>query len=75
MKIEGFSSFVDKSLETRFADVLNAMPARNPNRHLLLDAFQRRLVHNAMALGRALRRKVRGCRRMGGRRPRGCAHG
>ena len=34
------------------------MPERNPNRHLLIDALQRRLVHNAMALGRALRRKV-----------------
>ena len=34
------------------------MPERNPNRHLLIDSVQRRLVHNAMALGRALRRKV-----------------
>ena len=46
-----------RSLAAEHANVL-AMPERNPNRHLLLDAFQRRLVHNAMALGRALKRKV-----------------
>ena len=28
------------------------------SRHLLIDAIQRRLVHNAMALGRAMKRKV-----------------
>jgi len=57
VKMEGVYTFVDKALAATVPDVLK-MPERNPNRHLLLDAFQRRLVHNAMALGRALKRKV-----------------
>ena len=58
VKLEGNPSFVAKALEARFGDVLHQMPERNPNRHLLIDSIQRRLVHNAMALGRATRRKV-----------------
>ena len=50
-------AYVDPSLSRQVTDVLK-LPERNPNRHLLMDAFQRRLVHNAMALGRALKRKV-----------------
>ena len=57
VKIEGNPTFVDQSLGRKHLDVFK-MPERNPNRHLLIDAVQRRLVHNAMALGRALRRKV-----------------
>ena len=58
VKIEGYQDFVAKSLAARHHDVINSMPERNPNRHLLIDAIQRRLVHNAMALGRAMKRKV-----------------
>ena len=58
VKVEGNPAFVAKSLETHHVDVLGSMPERNPNRHLLIDAIQRRLVHNAMALGRATKRKV-----------------
>ena len=36
-----------------------ALDEGNPNKHLLLDAIQRRLVVNAFALGRAMKRKVR----------------
>ena len=57
VKLEGVYTYVGKALENTVPNVFN-LPIRNPNRHLLLDAFQRRLVHNAMALGRALRRKV-----------------
>ena len=57
VKVEGFGAFVDRTLAQKWEDVLG-MPERNPNRHLLLDSFQRRLVHDAMALGRALKRKV-----------------
>ena len=37
---------------------LTALATMHLGRHLLLDALQRRLVMNAMALGRAMRRKV-----------------
>ena len=58
VKVEGNPKFVERSLATTHDDVINTMPDRNPNRHLLIDAVQRRLVHGAMALGRAMRRKV-----------------
>ena len=58
VKVEGNPTFVKTSLEKRYGDVINSMPERNPARHLLIDAIQRRLVHNAMALGRAMKRKV-----------------
>ena len=56
IKIEGATAFAD-AMQGHVGDVL-ALDEGNPNKHLLLDAFQRRLVHNALALGRALRRKV-----------------
>merc|ERR1719469_304456 len=34
------------------------MDRGSPNYHLLLDSYQRRLVHDALALGQATRRKV-----------------
>jgi hypothetical protein len=56
IKIEGDKSYSDGMHKHRAA--IEAMGESNPNKHLLLDAFQRRLVANAMALGRALKRKV-----------------
>lgn len=58
VKVEGNPTFVTRSLSKVHDDVFRGMPERNPNRHLLIDAVQRRLVHNAMALGRAMKRKV-----------------
>ena len=56
VKLEGRPAFIEKTLKAS-GDVLK-MAEGNPNRHLLLDSFQRRLVHAAMALGRATKRKV-----------------
>ena len=56
IKIEGDATY-SSGMQTHLADVL-ALPEGNPNRHLLLDSIQRRLVMNAVALGRAMRRKV-----------------
>ena len=56
VKLEGRPAFIEKTLKAS-GDVLR-MAEGNPNRHLLLDSFQRRLVHAAMALGRATKRKV-----------------
>ena len=48
VKMEGVYTYVDGGLG-KTEDVFR-MPERNPNRHLLLDAFQRRLVHNARSV-------------------------
>jgi hypothetical protein len=56
LKIEGSGAYSQR-MQARRMDA-RALADGNPNKHLLLDALQRRLVHNAVALGRALRRKV-----------------
>ena len=58
--MEGVTEFVKKTLAAEgdaFSEV-KPFDEGNPNRHLMMDAFQRRLVHDAMALGRAMKRKV-----------------
>ena len=57
IKIEGDGSYSDRMHRAIGVDVFG-LDEGNPNKHLLLDAFQRRLVMNAVALGRALKRKV-----------------
>ena len=37
---------------------MSKMDRGDPNYHLIMDSFQRRLIHNALALGRATMRKV-----------------
>ena len=56
IKIEGDLSYSTR-MHASTADIFS-LSEGNPNKHLLLDAFQRRLVINAVALGRALKRKV-----------------
>ena len=56
IKIEGDGAYSQQMLGNT-ADVFGLSDG-NPNKHLLLDAFQRRLVVNLVALGRAMRRKV-----------------
>ena len=56
IKIEGDKAYAD-AMHANNGNVYQ-LTEGNPNRHLLLDAFQRRLVLNAVALGRALKRKV-----------------
>jgi len=56
IKLEGMRSFVDRSLAAK-GDV-HKMDRGNPNYHLILDSYQRRLVHDAMALGSLTKRKV-----------------
>ena len=56
IKIEGSPAYSDM-MHRNFGDV-HKLDEGNPNKHLLLDSFQRRLVVNAVALGRALKRKV-----------------
>ena len=56
IKIEGDGSYSERMHRTA-GDVFS-LDEGNPNKHLLLDSFQRRLVMNAVALGRALKRKV-----------------
>jgi len=56
IKIEGDGSYSDAM--RRFRSSIRDLSEGNPNKHLLLDSFQRRLVMNLVALGRAMRRKV-----------------
>ena len=49
VKIEGTADFIADVLKRR-GDVLSMRDG--PAKHLILEAFQRRLVHNAMALAR-----------------------
>jgi hypothetical protein len=49
VKIEGSPSFIAAVRERR-GDVLSMHDG--PAKHLIIEAFQRRLVHNAMALAR-----------------------
>jgi len=55
IKVEGSRSFVDATL-ARKSDVHTMRDG--PARHLLLDSFQRRLIHDALALARAMKRKL-----------------
>ena len=56
IKLEGARAFLDQSLVAS-GDVFQ-MDRGSPNYHLLLDSYQWRLVHDALALGQATRRKV-----------------
>ena len=56
IKIEGHAAYATWMHKGKVS-VLN-LTEGNPNRHLMLDAIQRRLVMNAVALGRVLKRKV-----------------
>ena len=49
IKLEGRKAFLDASLAAS-GDVF-AMDRGSPNYHLVMDSFQRRLVHDALALG------------------------
>jgi hypothetical protein len=49
IKIEGSPAFIE-AVRNRRGDVLSMRDG--PAKHLLIEAFQRRLVHNAMALAR-----------------------
>jgi len=55
IKVEGSRSFIDETL-ARKSDVHTMRDG--PARHLLLDSFQRRLIHDALALARAMKRKL-----------------
>jgi len=57
IKLEGMKSFLEASLAAS-GDVFRAMDRGSPNYHLIMDSYQRRLVHDALALGQATRRKV-----------------
>ena len=57
VKLEGTKDYVEPLL-ARPATSVTSMDKGDPNYHLIMDSFQRRLVHDAMALGRATRRKV-----------------
>ena len=56
IKLEGNANY-SKSIIGHMIQISD-LGENNPNRHLLLDALQRRLVLNLVALGRATRRKV-----------------
>lgn len=56
VKLEGKPRFIEQSLAA--AGDVTTFRQTDPNYHLIMDSFQRRLVHNAFALGRATRRKV-----------------
>ena len=57
IKLEGTKNFLTASLAAS-GDVFSAMDRGSPNYHLIMDSYQRRLVHDALALGQATRRKV-----------------
>jgi hypothetical protein len=57
VKLEGTKDWVEPLLSKPPVSI-DAMDQGDPNYHLVLDSFQRRLVHDAMALGRATKRKV-----------------
>jgi len=56
IKLEGSRSFVDAVLARKAIDVHN-MYRGNPNYHMQMDSFQRRLIHDGLALARAMKRK------------------
>jgi hypothetical protein len=56
IKIEGHGAF-SETMRSNRVDVFS-LDEGNPNKHLLLDSLQRRLVINLVALGRAMKRKV-----------------
>lgn len=56
VKLEGKPSFIKRALST-WGDV-STFRTTDPNYHLIMESFQRRLVHDALALGRATKRKV-----------------
>mgnify|MGYP003684246843 CR=1 FL=1 len=56
IKVEGHGAFSEAMRNNRI-NVFD-LDEGNPNKHLLLDSIQRRLVINLVALGRALKRKV-----------------
>lgn len=56
IKIEGHGAF-SEAMRSNRVNILT-LDDGNPNKHLLLDSMQRRLVINLVALGRALKRKV-----------------
>ena len=56
VKLEGRRAFIDKSLGAK-GDV-HRMDRGDPNHHLILESYQRRLVHDVMGLGSLTRRKV-----------------
>ena len=53
--MEGAVEFIAEVLARR-GDVLTMRDG--PSKHLLIEAFQRRLVHNALALAKAMNRKL-----------------
>lgn len=56
VKLEGKPAFIQRSIDA--SGGLDSFRTTDPNFHLIMEASQRRLIHNALALARAMRRKV-----------------
>ena len=56
IKLEGMPSYIGRALSS--SGSVSDFDRGDPHYHLILDSFQRRLIHNVLALGRATMRKV-----------------